>query len=130
MGISIRIVLSTCCVGWCYLYGIWLLFLEILLSSFPITIIGSLLVTVFVYIVRLPPPSIALVEEVLGKDLTIEADEDENLENSRDFPYKMTVIAHRGCGFDAPENSMSAVRAVSNFINALYQTLSISYVIL
>lgn len=113
MGMSIKIVLSTCFVGWCYFYGMWLLFLEVLLSSFPITIVGTVFVTILVYIVRLPPPSSALVEEVLGKDLKIEADEDENLENSKEFPYKMTVVAHRGCGFDAPENSMSAVRAVS-----------------
>jgi hypothetical protein len=112
MGTSLKIISSACLTGWCYFYGSWVLFLEILLSSFPMIIVGTLFLLISVYIIRLAPPPSALVEEVLGKDLEIEADEDENVEASKDFPYRMGVIAHRGCGFDAPENSMTAVRMV------------------
>nr|CAD7456551.1 unnamed protein product [Timema tahoe] len=56
----------------------------------------------------IPAPSASIVEEILGKDLYYEeVSEDQDEITHR---YSMKVVAHRGAGLDAPENSISALK--------------------
>ncbi|XP_065343714.1 glycerophosphodiester phosphodiesterase 1 [Cloeon dipterum] len=106
MGPSLKVVLLSCAAGSWYLYGGLLVLLDVLLSSLPLPLIFPMLLTLLVYGIRLQPPPNYMVESVLGKDLDPEADEDENDETSQQF--YLDKVAHRGAGYDAPENSISA----------------------
>jgi hypothetical protein len=116
MGPSLKVVLFSCIAGSWYLYGGLLILAETLLSSLPLSLICPILLTLLVYGIRLHPPQDYLVESVLGKDLDPDADEDENDEKSQEF--YLDCVAHRGAGYDAPENSIAAFQLVHilNFI--------------
>lgn len=69
--------------------------------------------------VRVPPPSTSAVTKMLGVDPKDVEEKDNNImskEPTGDQQYCMRVVAHRGAGFDYPENSMSAFRNVSNMV--------------
>ncbi|KAG8227487.1 hypothetical protein J437_LFUL002376 [Ladona fulva] len=113
-------MLWTCFVLWLYIHGLWLIFLDTLFSSFPLLLFGSLSLFIAYYYMKLPPPDENLVEDLLGRDPWLEGDDfcvpngdavsesDDSIERKESFC--MRVIAHRGAGLDAPENSLSAFR--------------------
>ncbi|XP_071451080.1 glycerophosphodiester phosphodiesterase 1 [Hetaerina americana] len=126
MAHSIKWVGGTCFISYLYMYGFLLLCIDTLISSFPPTIIGSVILFIAYHYVKLPPPDNDQVERLLGRDPWLEeADESSILENfvneesnndasKNDQPTKalrnMKVIAHRGAGLDAPENSIASFR--------------------
>lgn len=65
--------------------------------------IGFILIGVFtfgLYVVKIPPPDEEIVQKIIGRPLTDEA------EHPNEFYMKS--VAHRGAGLDAPENSLVA----------------------
>ncbi|CAH1173543.1 unnamed protein product [Phaedon cochleariae] len=82
-------------------YGSWFLIKEIFCSFLPFTVIFTAALVCLMVCLRVPPPDSAAVEAVLGKEL--------HLENT-DGGYVMKTVAHRGAGYDAPENSLEAFK--------------------
>jgi len=113
MGPPLKLVLLSCIAGSWYSYGGLLILCDTLLSSLPLPVICPILLVLLLYGIRLHPPPDYVVESVLGKDLSPDADEDENDETSQEF--YLDRVAHRGAGYDAPENSISAFQLVRIF---------------
>lgn len=124
-------VFLTCVLFWCFIYCSFILLIEVISLSI---VVGVFLfcVSVFTYgllwYIALPQPQTELVNDILGCDpkivkvnkLSVEStikkttnvsSKDEQLTDNSDF--HTVVIGHRGAGLDAPENSISAFRQVS-----------------
>lgn len=120
MAQGVKMLLGICLISWLYLYGLWLICIDTLFSSFPMTILGTLVLFVAYHYVKLPPPDPKLVDEFLGQDPWL-IEDTEIMQNGevrgeitvpekKKEPFCMRIIAHRGAGLDAPENSLSAFR--------------------
>nr|CAD7400751.1 unnamed protein product [Timema cristinae] len=83
--------------------------LEVVYCSVPYIFIGSLLFFALIYVAKVPAPSASIVEEILGKDPYYEEVSGED-QDDKTHRYSMKVVAHRGAGLDAPENSISAFK--------------------
>ena len=81
--------------------------------SVPWFVWGALLVSAVLWFIRIPQPDPCIVEEVLGENLFDSKKEDctHDIQDNRE-KYCMRVVAHRGGGFDYPENSIAAIRNV------------------
>ncbi|GLV31947.1 uncharacterized protein CBL_07707 [Carabus blaptoides fortunei] len=88
---------------WIYLYGLWSISVEILFSTLSVSAIGIAVLTLLIYFTRIPTPNAAAVDAVIGKDPAQDQD-------IADDGFVMRVVAHRGAGLDAPENSLVAFR--------------------
>lgn len=94
--------------------------LSILISIFynfsvPWIVWGSIVITVGLKILRIPPPNLSIVQEVLGVDPHL-LDKDNNVskDHGNGEQYCMRVVAHRGAAYDYPENSLTAFRNVKS----------------
>ncbi|EEZ98717.1 glycerophosphodiester phosphodiesterase 1 [Tribolium castaneum] len=82
-------------------YGSWSLLTEVINTILPFGLILTILLVCAVYFLRVPAPSPASVETILGKDPAVASSDD---------AYVMKTVAHRGAGLDAPENSLPAFK--------------------
>ena len=104
---------------WLYLESICLLIFNSFYFTLPWFIWGAVVVFILLkYAIRIPPPDDEKVKKVFGidpRDIETQVDGiiDEESEKLRDDEFCLRVIAHRGAGYDYPENSMSAFRNVS-----------------
>lgn len=79
--------------------------------SVPWFVWGALIVTAVLWFIRIPQPDSSIVKEVLGEDL-LSVKKDDLTREIREQNC-MRVVAHRGGGFDYPENSLAAFRNVN-----------------
>ncbi|XP_043262761.1 glycerophosphodiester phosphodiesterase 1 [Colletes gigas] len=97
---------------WIFLQTSW----SILISVFyyfcvPWIVWGSVFITVGIKIARIPPPNLQIVQEVLGANpLSLKKDNTVSKEYDNREQFCMRVVAHRGGGYDFPENSLTAFR--------------------
>ncbi|XP_046399031.1 glycerophosphodiester phosphodiesterase 1 isoform X2 [Ischnura elegans] len=127
MAQSVKWAVGTCFIAWMYIYGFLLLCFDTLASSFPPTLLGSVILFVAYHYLKLPPPDDEQVELLLGRDpwlddnneITALENSTSNEESSGDSDKtdkgekilrNLKVIAHRGAGLDAPENSIASFR--------------------
>lgn len=102
---------------WIYAQTIWL----VLVSAFyhrsvPWVVWGSLAILLTLRLVRNPPSDAKTVLRALGADpYTTEKDDCSNDGQGNGKQYCMRVVAHRGGGYDYPENSLSAFRNVKSY---------------
>lgn len=94
---------------------LWI-FLQILLSvlitvlyefCIPWIVWGSLIIVISLRLARVSPPPIKSVQEVLGVNPLL-LGKDNSVSEKHGEQYCMRVVAHRGGGFDYPENSLLA----------------------
>ena len=97
---------------WIFLQTIWSTFISVFYNfSVPWIVWGSIITAVGLKIARIPPPESHLVQEVLGANpLSLKKDNTVSKENGNGEQYCMRVVAHRGGGYDFPENSLTAFR--------------------
>lgn len=85
--------------------------------SVPWIVWGSLIVMIMLRLARVSPPPINTVQEVLGVNpLLLNKDNSVSENHSNGEQYCMRVVAHRGGGYDYPENSLLAFRNVKLYI--------------
>lgn len=98
---------------------LWI-FLQILLSvlitvlyefCIPWIVWGSLVIVIALKLARVSPPPMKFVQEVLGVNPLL-LDKNNSVSEKHREQYCMRVVAHRGGGFDYPENSLLAFRNV------------------
>ncbi|KAF2896207.1 hypothetical protein ILUMI_09966 [Ignelater luminosus] len=82
------------------IYGFFHITLEMIQTFVPIGMLFVGLFSVGIFVIRIPPPDNEVVEAIVGKPLTEEAECPDE--------YYMKTVAHRGAGLDAPENSLIA----------------------
>jgi len=79
----------------------------------PWIVWGSLIVVVTLRLTRVSPPPANIVQEVLGVNpLFLGKDNSVPDNHGNGEQYCMRVVAHRGGGYDYPENSLLAFRNV------------------
>lgn len=80
--------------------------------SVPWFVWGALIVTVILWFLKLPQPDSTIVKEIFGDDLLNLKRINNSCNDIQDNKkqYCMRVVAHRGGGFDYPENSLAAFR--------------------
>ncbi|XP_012221778.1 glycerophosphodiester phosphodiesterase 1 [Linepithema humile] len=79
--------------------------------SVPWIVWGSLIVMIMLRLARVSTPPINTVQEVLGVNpLLLNKDNSVSENHSNGEQYCMRVVAHRGGGYDYPENSLLAFR--------------------
>ncbi|XP_076178415.1 glycerophosphodiester phosphodiesterase 1 isoform X2 [Ptiloglossa arizonensis] len=111
----IKLILSSALL-WIFLQTIW----SILISVFyhfciPWIVWGSIIITVGLKIARIPQPHLHIVQEVLGVNpLSLKKDNNVSKEHGTGKQFCMRVVAHRGGGYDFPENSLTAFRNSKN----------------
>ncbi|XP_076753275.1 glycerophosphodiester phosphodiesterase 1 [Xylocopa sonorina] len=97
---------------WMVLQTIW----NILISIFydfgtPWIVWGSLIIAIGLKIARIPQPNSSVAQEVLGVNpLSLKKDNAMSKNHGNGEQYCMRVVAHRGGGYDFPENSLTAFR--------------------
>lgn len=97
---------------WIFLETTWTVLVSILYYfQVPWIAWGSLIILIGLKLVRVPPPHASIVNEVLGVNPFFIGKETHTADNMGDGErYCMCVVAHRGGGYDYPENSLSAFR--------------------
>jgi hypothetical protein len=102
---------------WLFLQTVVIILIHSFYLTVPWFVWGIIIVHLLIMFgARIPPPHIDAVNKVLGVNpITLIKDDeilkDEFTDNNQD--YCMRVVAHRGAGYDYPENSISAFRYVS-----------------
>lgn len=100
-----------------FLQVIWNIFITIIYNfSIPWIFWISLIVTFGLKIARIPPPKDSIVQEVLGVDPLFLKNNTMGKDHGNGEQYCMRVVAHRGGGYDFPENSLTAFRNVKSYI--------------
>lgn len=88
---------------WIFLQTTWTILASIFYHfCVPWIIWSSLIIVIGLKIARISPPKMSVVQEVLGVNPL--------LPDGNGEQYCMRVVAHRGGGYDYPENSLSAFR--------------------
>jgi len=82
----------------------------------PWIIWGSLIIMIVLKFVRISPPAISIIQEVLGINPLLLLKDNSVSESNNGDKYCMRVVAHRGGGYDYPENSLLALRNVKLYI--------------
>lgn len=97
---------------WIFLQATWIVLVSALYHfCVPWIIWGSVIIMVGLKVTRVPPPKASIVQEVLGVDpLSLRKDNGVTENHGNGEQYCMRVVAHRGAGYDYPENSLSAFR--------------------
>lgn len=86
------------------LYGTLYLLTEALRTILPFGIIFIIITFSLVYALHIPAPPLEIVEKIIGPEpCKLENVNQENI---------MKVVAHRGAGLDAPENTLAAFKQV------------------
>lgn len=98
-------ILRTNLLACTYFYGLWNIANDLFFNTLSVTLLIIVLLTGLVIFLRNPVPSKQIVEGIIGKDPLYD-----HGENDQVF---IKVIAHRGSGLDAPENSLNAFQLVS-----------------
>lgn len=81
--------------------------------SIPWIVWGSLTIMVMLKLTRVSPPPANIVQEVLGLNpLLMGKDYSIPEKNGNGEQYCMRMMAHRGGGYDFPENSLLAIQNV------------------
>lgn len=81
--------------------------------SIPWIVWGSLIILIALKLARISPPPDKTVQEVLGVDpLLLGKNNSVSEKHGNGEQYCMRVVAHRGGGYDYPENSLLAFRNV------------------
>lgn len=106
MDLSLLALFKTSFLLWMYVFGLWSVLFEMFFTSMSMSLIGVCTFLSIIYFMRVPSPSQTSVECVVGKDPAMDCNND----NGNVF---MKVVAHRGAGLDAPENSLIAFKMVS-----------------
>lgn len=99
-----------------FIYGTWQFTAEVFSSFLPLGAITVGIMAVSIYFLRVPPPTGDVVKAVIGDDPLLIAD-------GVDAKKKAKIVrsmAHRGCGLDAPENTLEAFNYVSEVMFALF----------
>nr|XP_003706866.1 PREDICTED: glycerophosphodiester phosphodiesterase 1 [Megachile rotundata]XP_012149132.1 PREDICTED: glycerophosphodiester phosphodiesterase 1 [Megachile rotundata]XP_012149133.1 PREDICTED: glycerophosphodiester phosphodiesterase 1 [Megachile rotundata]XP_012149134.1 PREDICTED: glycerophosphodiester phosphodiesterase 1 [Megachile rotundata] len=103
----IQLILSSALL-WIILQVIWSILISVFNFCIPWILWGSLIIAIGLKLARIPPPSSNIVQEVLGIDpLYLKTDSVTKI-NGNEEQYCMRVVAHRGGGYDFPENSLRA----------------------
>ncbi|XP_018349322.1 PREDICTED: glycerophosphodiester phosphodiesterase 1 [Trachymyrmex septentrionalis] len=77
----------------------------------PWVIWGSLIIVIALKLARVSPPPTSTIQEVLGMNpLLLSKDNSVSENHGNGEQYCMRVVAHRGGGYDYPENSLLAFR--------------------
>ncbi|OAD60501.1 Glycerophosphodiester phosphodiesterase 1 [Eufriesea mexicana] len=97
---------------WIFLQVIWSILISVFYNfCIPWIVWGSVIISVGLKIARNPPPNLSIVQEVLGiNPLSLKKDNTMLKDHGNGEQYCMRVVAHRGGGYDFPENSLSAFR--------------------
>lgn len=83
----------------------------------PWIVWGTFVVAIGLKIARIPPPNLNIVQEVLGiNPILLKKDNTMSKTHDNEEQYCMRVVAHRGGGYDFPENSLTAFRNVKSYI--------------
>lgn len=83
----------------------------------------SLFIMIMLKLMRVSSPAVSVVQEVLGVNpLHLGKDNFMPENHGNGEQYCMRVVAHRGGGYDYPENSLSAFRNVKLYILTLSRT--------
>ena len=99
---------------WIFFEVVCILSLNAFYISVPWFVWGALIVTSVLWFIRIPQPDSMVVKNVLGEDL-LRLKRDDSTRNSQDNREQncIRMVAHRGGGFDYPENSLEAFRNVN-----------------
>ena len=89
-----------------FIYLFLLIILDVLFFSLPTLFILCTIIVILIIYLKLEKPDKSLEDEILGYDFSQEAGEPNK------NTYRMKMVAHRGAGFDAPENSIAAIQKV------------------
>lgn len=100
-------VSCTICVAF---FGVFCIISEFFSTNLPIGLCIILIIPVIFHLIRVKPPSENYVENIIGKDPFLLPDEPTGNDENK---YIMRCVGHRGCGLDAPENSLNAFNLVS-----------------
>lgn len=96
----------------------------------PWIVWGSLIIVIALRLARVSPPPIKTVQEVLGVNpFLLGKDNSVPEKHGNGEQYCMRVVAHRGGGYDYPENSLLAFRNVKLHVSkylAIQNTCKIS----
>ncbi|XP_068967746.1 glycerophosphodiester phosphodiesterase 1 isoform X1 [Bombus flavifrons] len=97
---------------WISLQVTWSILINVFYNfCIPWIVWGSLIIAVGLKIARIPPPNLNIVQEVLGVNpLSLKKDNTMSKDHGNGEQYCMRVVAHRGGGYDFPENSLTAFR--------------------
>lgn len=97
-----------------FLGSFWILS-EFFSTNCPFGLCIICIIPIIFHLIRIKPPPDNHVENIIGKD-PFTLPEDMNFtEENKDYGYVMKCVGHRGCGLDAPENSIAAFNLVSHF---------------
>lgn len=92
----------------------------------PWIVWGSLIIVIALRLARVSPPPDKTVQEVLGVNpLLLGKNNSVSEKHGNGEQYCMRVVAHRGGGYDCPENSLLAFRNVKLHISNILYIVSI-----
>lgn len=109
-------LIVTSAILWGFLQVTWNVLISVVYNfCVPWIVWGTFIIAIGLRITRIPPPNSSITQEVLGVNpLSLRKHNNTNNAMSKDHgngeQYCMRVVAHRGAGYDFPENSLTAFR--------------------
>ncbi|XP_034185793.1 glycerophosphodiester phosphodiesterase 1 [Osmia lignaria lignaria] len=97
---------------WMLLQVIWSSLISVFYHfCIPWIVWGTFVTAIGLKIARIPPPNLNIVQEVLGiNPILLKRDSIMSKTHDNEEQHCMRVVAHRGGGYDFPENSLTAFR--------------------